>query len=196
MDNRTHSYSPRGDYGGQQTASAVGWAAAGAGAVALLFAGRKLAMQAPTALAEDWSEGLAREHRMVMALLDKAAELSDDQNIARRAVMAKVKMALTKHALQEENVVYPALREAGEGTAVAELISEHGDIKHHLYLFETLPADGPDFRVRLQSFRAIIADHVAEEEQRLFPALKAELATRDANRKVAMAMNKEGLIYA
>ncbi len=176
--------------------TAVKWAALGAGAAALLFAGRKAAMQAPTAMAgADWAEGLAREHAMVLKLLDKLEETDAEDVKTRRMLLVKVKAALTKHAVQEENVVYPALKEAGEASAVSELIEEHGDIKHHLYLFATLDVDTPDFRSRLSDFRALLSEHMEEEEQRLFPALKEQLGP-DGNRKLAMAMNKEGVLAA
>src|SRR3546814_20361475 len=49
-----------------------------------------------------------------------------------------LKHALAKHAIEEENAIYPALRDAGQRDGAEELIREHGDVKHYLYDLENI----------------------------------------------------------
>src|SRR3546814_14508850 len=75
--------------------------------------GRKDIMQAPTALAGDWDQALAQEHKAALALFD---ELEQTEHATRRAMLfAKLKQALSRHAFEEANVIYPALRDHGAG---------------------------------------------------------------------------------
>ena len=93
----------------------------GAALAIMGMVGRKLAVQAPTALAGDWDEALAAEHEMALALFDKLAEAKAETR--RVLFLTQLKHALGKHALEEENAVYPAMRAAGM-TAEAGRTSE------------------------------------------------------------------------
>lgn len=171
--------------------------AAIAGAVIALAAnmGRKAAMQAPTVMAKDWVEGLTREHQMVLGLFDKIIATSDRDTAKRTALLLKLKQALTKHALEEENVVYPSLRRAGEGNAADELYREHAQVKQYLFELGSLRKDSPDWLPKVKRFREEISAHMEEEEQNLFPRLRAQLGA-DGNKELARMMNTEGFIAA
>ena len=152
---------------------------------------RKAAMQAPTALAPDWVEGLTREHKAVLTLFDKLEATERSQTGKRKALVVKLKLALTKHAVEEENVVYPALREAGEESAVDGLSDDHAAVKHYLYRLTMMEADSPEFMKTVRAFRADIEKHMKEEERDLFPRLKAKLDDA-ANKRLSAMVNKEG----
>jgi hemerythrin superfamily protein len=173
------------------------WGAAAAGVAVGVAAmiGRKVAVQAPTVLAGDWDQALAAEHRAVSKLFD-ALEATTNHNTGKRTLLiAQMKHALAKHALQEENVVYPALREHGQTDGADQLNHEHGYVKQHLYELENCPKNSDRFLQILSTFRAKIDAHVEEEETTLFPALKAKLDAA-ANKKLTLAMNKEGFKLA
>src|SRR5207253_8892561 len=70
--------------------------------------GRTLAVQGIAGQAGDWDQVLHQEHQRVLALFDQMQATGDDQARLRGHLFAKIKTALTKHALQEENVIYPA----------------------------------------------------------------------------------------
>ena len=157
----------------------AGAATAGAALGMLAMLGRKAAVQAPTLLAGEWNEALTAEH-----------------NTVRRSLhLAQLKHALAKHALQEENVIYPALREAGEVEGADELNAEHGYVKQYLYELENMPKDSPDFLAKLADFRRDIEDHMREEEEVLFPRLHGRLSP-EKNLALTKAMNKEGFKLA
>ena len=163
--------------------------------VVLAMIGLKIAVQAPTALAGDWDQALAAEHQATLALFD-ALEATDETNTTRRSILlAQLKHALAKHALEEENVIYPALREAGEAEGADALNAEHGYVKQYLYELENMSNDSREFLAKVRDFRADIEAHMREEENVLFPRLKAGLD--DArNKRLTLAMNKEGFKLA
>ena len=173
-------------------------AAAAVAGAAVGFAanyGRKMLVQGMGAAAGDWADALAAEHDATLALFDKIEATSDDQTWVRSHLVAKLKYALDKHAHQEENVIYPALREANSAHDADALNSEHGYIKTYLYELETLPNDSPDWLARVRDFRSMIQEHMRMEEEEVFPKFRNSL-TDEQNAKLSAMMNKEGLKMA
>jgi hemerythrin superfamily protein len=194
--------------GGTERASgsAFGWARAPAGALAAAAAagaavgiaanyGRKFLVQGMSAAAGNWDEALKAEHQATLALFDRIEATDDDQSAMRSALLMKLKYALDKHALQEESVIYPALREANNAHDADALNSEHGYIKTYLYELETMPNDSPEWLARMRDFRAMIAEHMRMEEEEVFPRFRATLSD-EQNRKLGARMHKEGLKLA
>lgn len=173
----------------------AGAAGAGMAMGVLAMIGRKVAVQAPTYFAGEWDEALAAEHKAVLKLFDALEATSGNDRGKRSMVLMQMKHSLAKHALQEENVIYPALREAGEKDAADELNKEHGYVKQYLYELENMPNGSSEFLPKVARFRADIEKHMREEEDELFPSLKAGLS--DArNKQLTTAMNKEGFKLA
>ncbi len=181
--------------GGSSIGAIAGAATAGVALGVLAMIGRKVAVQAPTFMAGEWDEALKAEHKAVLVLFD-ALEATDSRNTSKRSILlAQMKHALAKHALQEENVIYPALREAGQIDAADELNKEHGYVKQYLYELENMPNDNPAFLETVRKFRTDIEDHMREEENDLFPTLKGQLSA-EKNKHLTATMNKEGFKLA
>ena len=173
----------------------AGAVAGGAALGVLAMLGRKAAVQAPTAIAGDWMDGLVAEHQAVLKLFD-AIEATDDKALGRRMMLlGQIKHALAKHAIEEENVIYPALREAGQIEEADELTREHGYVKQYLYELENMPKTSPAFLEKVRAFRSDLEEHMDEEEERLFPALRTQLS-EEKNALLTKAMNKEGFKVA
>lgn len=173
----------------------AGATAAGAALGVLAMLGRKAAVQAHTALAGDWMDGLIAEHQALLKLFD-ALEATDDKASGRRAMLlAQIKHALVKHAIEEEDVIYPALREAGKIEDADALTREHGYVKQYLYDLENMPKAGAAFAEKVRNFRADLEEHMDEEEERLFPALRTQLS-EEKNAALTRAMNREGFKVA
>jgi hemerythrin-like domain-containing protein len=172
--------------------------AAGAAGLAVGLAAnvaRKLAVQAPTMLAGEWDEALKAEHQLTLKVFD-AIEATTEKNTTKRAtLLMNLKHMLAKHAMEEENAVYPALRDAGETEGADHLNSEHGYVKQYLYDLTLMPKDSPGWIAKVREFRTEIEKHMREEEDDLFPRLKARL-TPEKNKALTTAMNKEGLKIA
>lgn len=182
-------------WGDNSAGALMGAAAAGA---ALGFAanmGRKLFVQATSGATGDWAEALAMEHKMTLAIFDKIEATSDEQTTMRSTLLAKLKYALSKHAIEEEMVIYPALRQANRTDEADELTSEHGIVKTYLYELETTPNNSPQWLARVRDFRTMIEQHMREEEDEIFPALRSRLS-QDQNSKLTTMMNKEGFKFA
>ena len=180
-----------GGQGGALAAAAVAGAAVGFAA----NMGRKMMMQSPTFMAGNWDEALKAEHKATLALFDQLEATSDDQTTSRSHLVMKLKYALSKHALQEEDVIYPAMREANEAHDADDLNGEHGYIKTYIYELENMAKDGPEFLARVRDFRTLLEGHIRNEEDNVFPRLRAALS-EEQNKKLTMAMNKEGLKLA
>jgi hemerythrin-like domain-containing protein len=171
--------------------------AGGAGLLLGLMANplRKLAVQAPTMLKKDWDKALAAEHEATLALLD-LIEATDEDDTARRAVhLAQLKHMLGKHSFQEENTVYAMMRERGLLEQAQSLNEEHGEVKRLLFDLTELPKGAPQWIAKVRELRADLEQHMALEENELFPALRAALSDEE-NAHLSVAMNKEGLKVA
>jgi hemerythrin superfamily protein len=173
----------------------AGAGAAGIAIGVLAMLGRKAMVQAPTVMAGRWDQALKAEHAAVLKLFD-ALEATEARNTTKRSVLlTQMKHALAKHALQEENAIYPALRDAGMIEAADELNKEHGYVKQYLYELETMPNDSPKFLETVRRFRQEIEEHMTEEENDLFPQLAAKLG-EEKNKALTTMMNKEGFKLA
>lgn len=172
-------------------------AAAMAGAAVGLAAnyGRRFVVQGIAGASGDWAEALATEHRLVLALFDKIEATGDTQTSARAHLLAKLKNALGKHALEEENVVYPALRQANSVHDADALNAEHGYVKTYLYELENMPKGSAEWLTRARDFRAMIEEHMKMEEDEVFPALRS-LLTDEQNARLTAAVSREGMKLA
>jgi hemerythrin superfamily protein len=183
------------DWDNGSTGVLVGAAVAGAAVGLAANMGRKLFVQMTSGATGDWVDALTTEHEMTLALFDKMEATSDDQTTMRSHLLAKLKYALTKHALEEENVIYPALRQANLTEEADDLGSEHGYVKTYLYELETMPNDSPEWLARVRDFRSMIEEHMEEEENDVFPRFRSQLS-EEQNAKITSMMNKEGFKFA
>jgi hemerythrin-like domain-containing protein len=181
--------------GGSNLGMVAGAVAGGAALGILAMFGRKAAVQAPTALAGNWDEALVVEHQATLKVFD-AIEATDEHNTVKRSMLlSHLKHALLKHAVEEENVIYPALREIGQRDAADALTKEHGYVKQYLYELENTPNASPQWIAKVREFRADIEKHMQEEEMHLFPMLRSQLS-EERNKALTLTMNKEGFKVA
>lgn len=181
--------------GGTSTGAVLGAAAAGLAVGLAANVARKLAVQAPTYLAGEWDEALAGEHALTLKVFDAIEATTVGNTVKRATLLANLKHMLSKHAMEEENVIYPAMREAGEVAEADHLNADHGYVKQYLYELGEIPKDSPSWIVKVRAFRADIETHMREEETMLFPRLKGKL-TAEKNKELTGLINKEGLKLA
>jgi hemerythrin superfamily protein len=190
---RTRKKPTRTDLNGTGKLLAAGAAGLAVGLAANVA--RKLAVQAPTMMAGEWDEALKAEHQLTLKVFD-AIEATTEKNTTKRAtLLMNLKHMLAKHAMEEENAVYPALRDAGEAEAADHLNNDHGYVKQYLYDLTMMAKDSPAWIAKVRQFRTDVEKHMREEEDDLFPRLKAKL-TPEKNKALTSAMNKEGLKIA
>ena len=183
------------DWGNGNSGVLIGAAVAGAAVGLAANMGRKLFVQMTSGATGDWFDALKAEHALTLAIFDKIEATDDSQTMMRSHLLAKLKYALTKHALEEENVVYPALRQANFATDADHLGEEHGYVKTYLYELETLPNDSPEWLAHVRDFRQMIEGHMREEENEIFPRFR-ELLSEEQSAKITALMSKEGFKFA
>jgi hemerythrin superfamily protein len=173
----------------------IGIAAAGMLAGLAAAVGRKAVVQAASAWSGDWFEALKTEHKMALAIFDRIEATRDSQTAKRAMLLMQLKHALAKHAFEEENVIYPALRDHDEREEADHLNHDHGYVKQYLYELTVLPKNSSAWRAKVREFRAALEKHVREEEDSIFPSLQASLSAEE-NEKLTSAMNREGFKLA
>ena len=180
---------------GEGAGPLIGAALAGAAFGIAANFGRKFVTQAMSGAAGDWDEVLATEHDMTLALFDKMLATDPSQTFKRTMMVKQLTHALDKHAHQEENVVYPALREAGQKVEADQLNGEHGYVKTYLYDLNRMAADDPSWIETVREFRGLIAEHAKMEEEEVYPSLKKGL-DEEANARITSLMNRDGFWQA
>jgi hemerythrin superfamily protein len=182
-------------FGGGNAGILAGAAIAGAAVGIAANFGRKFLMQMPAAAAGDWFDALKAEHAATLAVFDKIEATNDSQTTLRTTLLMKLKYALTKHAHEEESIIYPALRQANSAHDADALNAEHGYVKTYLYELENLPKDSPDWLARVRDFRAMLEEHIRMEEDEVFPAFK-QVMSEEQNARLTARMNREGFKMA
>ena len=190
-----HSYFSSGGRAGGIPARLAGAAATGfiVGLAANL--GRKAVVQSPTLLQGYWDEGLQAEHRMTLGIFDAIEATRNDQPRKRAALLLQLRHALAKHAFEEENIVYPALRDHGLSEEADQLNHDHGYVKQHLYRLGETDAADLSWMETIRQFREELESHIRSEEEELFPKLRSALG-EDGNKHLTAAMNKAGFAAA
>ena len=170
--------------------------AAGFGLGILAAVGRKAAVQAITASQGDWFEGLKAEHKLAMGIIETLEATTTEDTGKRKALLFSLQHALGKHAIQEEDVIYCALRALGDVADADQLGHEHNaEVKQGLYDLEQIDKASPRWIERLRVLKADIASHVEDEENVVFPKLRAKLS-QEENKTLTRRMNFEGFKVA
>lgn len=182
-----------------QTGNGLGRIAAGAalGLVAGLAIpqARKLAMQGPSLAAGGWMDALVKEHRMVEKMFDQLLQTDDRQMVKREALLTKIAYALNKHAIEEENVIYPALAENAFLDQARHLAQDHLEAKTFIYDLRRISSKDPQWIGKAREFWTKLEAHMRQEEDEIFPRFRDSLPA-DENATLATMMNWEGLKVA
>jgi hemerythrin superfamily protein len=153
-------------------------------------------VQGAEAMAGNWFEVLKAEHLAVSKLFDKLEQTTPDQVSQRAMLFSKIKVALAKHAFQEEQVIYPALRQADANGAAKHLHEDHFDIKSFLSEGEQMKDKASErFMDLARALRSTVERHVREEEDEIYPAFLGKMSEAQ-NKKLTFLMHKEGIKLA
>src|SRR3954452_970384 len=133
---------------------------------------------------------LESDHREVEDLFASAESIS---GAAKQQVVTKIASELTLHAQVEEQIVYPAMREAGLHDLVDEAEQEHSKVKQLVAQLESMDGSTDEVDAVLAELKANVQHHVEEEESEAFPRFREvvdqaklqELATRVQDAKDA-----------
>ncbi|HET8646009.1 MAG TPA: hemerythrin domain-containing protein [Vicinamibacteria bacterium] len=129
---------------------------------------------------------LTNDHRAVDRLL---AQARTDPS-----VVEQIRTELEAHATVEEEIFYPAVRQAAKEKGremVEEALHEHNEIREAIDELAATDEQDEDYAQRLQELKEKIQHHVSEEEGEMFPQARevlsaeqlAELGSEMAERK-------------
>ena len=132
----------------------------------------------PTPVEKDACDLLDADHRAVKKLFKEFEELT--QSRARSAAQKKLDLArqicleLTVHAQIEEEIFYPALREAIKETDVLdEAEVEHQSAKDLIAQIQSTMEPDDMFEAKVKVLGEYIDHHVKEERGEIFPKARA-----------------------
>lgn len=122
---------------------------------------------------QDAIQLLKTDHQEVAAMFEKfeSSRITADR---KHKLAADICLALTVHAQIEEEIFYPAAREAAKKAdmdLLDEAEVEHGSIKELVAAIEAGKEDGL-FEAQVHVMGEWVKHHVKEEETELFPKLK------------------------
>jgi iron-sulfur cluster repair protein YtfE (RIC family) len=122
-------------------------------------------------LGGDPFERLIQDHRHILSLLDQM--IWEDATPRRAKLFLQLKRTLGKHAMAEEDVVYPLLHdEVLDAGHIKHMYEEHADIKIYLFRLERMLKAGGDWTGTVRELRDLIQKHAREEEEIEFPKLR------------------------
>ena len=134
---------------------------------------------------------LIEDHRRFIDLLSEMERSEGASTFQRTQLFLRLKRGLAAHAMAEEDVLYPVLREeAGDAPAADRLYTDHGAIKTHLYALEQTIRDDTIWLPRVTALKTLLAEHARQEEDIEFPRLRA-LLDEEATARMARLIRRE-----
>jgi len=138
---------------------------------------------------------LIEDHRHILSVVDQMVKAPASSTLQRSRLFLMLKRKLGKHALAEEDVIYPIVHnESTEGDNSKHLYDEHADMKILLFELEEKLKSGKDWSHAARSLRDLIRRHVDEEEQLIFPDLREKLNTARLPKVSGQICREEALI--
>ena len=138
---------------------------------------------------------LTRDHTEVSKLFKQYDKLAnaEAEGSDRQALAEQICMLLTVHATIEEEIFYPAAREAEvDSDLLDEAEVEHASAKDLIAQIRAMEPDDDLYDAKVTVLGEYIDHHVQEEENEMFPKCRkagmdlAELAAELAERKAAL----------
>lgn len=130
----------------------------------------------------DAIELLLSDHKKVRELLSQLTGTTSRAEKTRTDLLQKITMEIEVHAKIEEEIFYPALREAGkkdEEEMYFEALEEHraaGDLVLPDLLNTEVTSE--KFSGRAKVLKELVEHHIEEEEEEMFPRVR-ELLSQD-----------------
>ena len=154
-------------------------------------------MTTKTNQAQDAIAMLTADHREVKAMFKQYEELGERAKASKKKLADQICDALLVHATLEEEIFYPAVREASGDTEdmVDEAVVEHASAKDLIAQLQEMDPEDDLYDAKVKVLSEQIEHHVGEEEGEMFPkprksgldlaALGQEMALRKDELSVA-----------
>ncbi|MEO7320231.1 MAG: hemerythrin domain-containing protein [Nitrosospira sp.] len=137
---------------------------------------------------------LTEDHSKVKKMFKEFAKLSkEDDRTGKKELATQICKELTVHAQLEEEIFYPAVREAiDEDDLMNEAMVEHSSAKDLIAQIQSMAASDPMYDAVVTVLGEYISHHVEEEQNEMFPKVQKsdidleELGLEMAERKAAL----------
>ena len=145
---------------------------------------------------QDATAMLRADHKLVSGLF---AQYEKTQSTSKKKqLVGQICTELSVHAQVEEEIFYPAVKEAlHDHELVPEATVEHASLKSLISEVEGVEPDGEMFDAKIKVLGEYVKHHVKEEQTEMFPKAKAtdldmrELGARIAARKEVLLEERE-----
>jgi len=129
---------------------------------------------------------LKQDHQKARALLRDLERTTDRTAGKRQKLLAQIEQELTVHTKIEEQVFYPAFRDAARKGDDRELyyeaVEEHHVVDLVLPEIKKTAADTDEFAAKAKVLKDIVEHHAEEEETEMFPRAKMILGRDELQR--------------
>ncbi|WP_342654628.1 hemerythrin domain-containing protein [Pseudomonas sp. F3-2] len=146
---------------------------------------------------------LTADHERVKSILSQLSESTERGVKKRTDLLNKLEMEITIHTKLEEELLYPAFKEAGakeQDIMYYEAKEEHRTVDSLVLpdLKQTDPST-PEFSGRIKVVKELLEHHIEEEESEMFPQAKkllgkAKLEELGAQMEAMKAQYKKSLM--
>jgi hemerythrin superfamily protein len=123
---------------------------------------------------------LKQDHKTVNGLFRKFEKLGDKAYVSKREVVDQIIEELSVHAVIEEQVFYPAVKELSEDLKdhVLESLEEHHVVKWLLDELVGMDPQAERFDAKVTVLIESVRHHVEEEETEFFPEVRETLGRK------------------
>ena len=119
---------------------------------------------------------LKEDHKKVRGLLGELEETSEHASGRREKLLTTIEQELKIHTKIEEEIFYPAFREAAEKKddkkLYCEAVEEHHVVDLVLPEIKATAADSEEFGAKAKVLKDLVEHHAEEEETEMFPRAK------------------------
>lgn len=124
---------------------------------------------------------LKEDHKKVAGIFEKLEPTTERALKTREELFDKLNHELEVHAAVEEQILYPALKEAAETRDITfEAFEEHRIVKELLKELSTTPKDSEEWTAKLTVLKENVEHHVEEEEGEMFKKARKVLTDQQA----------------
>jgi len=130
----------------------------------------------------DVIELLEHDHREVEQMFAEYEQTTSKED--KETLRDRIIIELVRHSEAEEQAVYPLIRKSiDNGEQIIEHeIDEHSKAERIMKELDTMSADDPQFGVLMQQLMDDIKEHVAEEENDVFPQFRTKVDADELNK--------------
>ena len=134
---------------------------------------------------------LRNDHKTVEGLFKKFEKAGPSAHKTKKDLVERIVQELSTHAAIEEQVLYPAAREAVPDATdeVLEALEEHHIVKWVLSELDGMDPTDERFTAKVTVLIENVRHHVEEEEHELFPELRKAMKRKELE-ELAQAMEK------